>query len=143
MASQGPPAKKPRLGIRKRIQQAEQQATDAKPSQLARSLLEDWAWGKISPQYAQEKAMNALLGFQGSGPSYKDLEMLAHLGTDGKYCNNVHRDLEKRVKSFLPDLFMAPWLLLVSALNACIVFCNLDDLLAKQVSRGLERKLLG
>ena len=87
--------------------------------------------------------MNALLEFQGSGPSYKDLEMLAYLGTDGKYCNTVHRDLEKRVKSFLSDLFMAPWLLLVSALNACIVLCNLDNLLVKQVSRGLERKLLG
>ena len=85
------------------------QAVDTK-SHLAEHLIEAWAWGKYSPQQIQciaalaKKDMEAL----GVATGQSSLNSLANLGSQGKHCNNVHRDLMNIVKdrSSLPEPLM-------------------------------------
>ena len=101
--------KKQRTGPRKRIQAAEaRDSARPAPSQLAAKLLKDWAWGRISNQYAQELAHKAVADMQPFECNLADLQFLAGLGTAGKFPNNMHRDVMKYINSPLPKLFPVP-----------------------------------
>ena len=63
-----PPSKKRRLGQRQRLALQPRDPEDEKPSELARFLLEEWAWGHISPQLAQQVATKASADMTGSVP---------------------------------------------------------------------------
>ena len=103
------PRKRQRTGPRKRIQAAEaRDSARPAPSQLATKLLKDWAWGKISIQYAQELAHKAVADMQPFECNLPDLQFLAGLGTAGRFPNNMHRDVMKYINSPLPKLFPAP-----------------------------------
>ena len=80
-----PPPKKRRLGQRQRLALQPQDQEDERPSELARFLLEEWAWGHISPQLVQQVATKASADMPGSVP--KKLQKLAHLG--GGYANKM------------------------------------------------------
>ena len=103
------PNKRPRTGPRKRIQAAvARDSAKPAPSQLATKLLKDWAWGKISIQYAQELAHKAVADMQPFECNLPDLHFLAGIGTAGKFPNNMHRDVMKYINSPLPELFPVP-----------------------------------
>ena len=103
------PRKKQRTGPRKRIQAADaRDSARPAPSQLAAKLLKDWAWGRISIQYAQELAHKAVADMQPFECNLAGLQFLAGLGTAGKFPNNMHRDVMKYINSPLPKLFPVP-----------------------------------
>ena len=61
-------------------------------------LIEQWAWGGYSPQEAQRVGKLVMQDIEtikraGPGARFRDLEGLAHIGDDGKYPGNMHRDM--------------------------------------------------
>ena len=106
----GPASKKRRKGQKTRIQEAEAvHNPPVPPSALATQLLKDWAWGRITIQYAQQTAHNALADMQHFDGSLPDLAVLAGLGTSGRHSNNMHRDIVNHIKSSLPKPFFVTW----------------------------------
>lgn len=105
----GPPRKRPRGGQQQRLkkQRAGEQEPDVEPSgmgensTLAMLLLSLFAWGFFSPQRVQqiaELAVKDIERAQNDPLVLRDLRILANLGTKGKWANNVHNELMKKVE---------------------------------------------
>ena len=97
-----PPAKSRRLGQRKRLALDQSQQEAKTTSELASFLVEQWAWGHISPQMVQQVASKACADMQHAAPT--SLQSLAKLG--GGYANLMSSALIARQRSKLPDPFI-------------------------------------
>ena len=102
-------ANRPREGYRRQIERARQEAQqEAQPpaphqqqaphqhqaeSHLAKTLLQKWAWGKLSTPEVQALAHSAFL----DGLEHPKVRALASLGSWGKHPANMHRDLLRAV----------------------------------------------
>jgi hypothetical protein len=87
-------------------------AVPGRSSQFISFLLRLWSWGLMSPQTMQELARRALMDFDNALNDENmarvirnDLNMIATLGASGRYTNNMHRDLERR----LEDSWLTAW----------------------------------
>ena len=86
----------------------------AKPSvksELCSWLLNEWSWGRMSlpqvqriAQFAHDDMKKAYDGVQ-----FEDLKFLAHIGTQGRFANNMHRDVMSKLNKIrdLPPLTKA------------------------------------
>ena len=97
-----PPAKSRRLGQRKRLALDQSQSEAKTTSELASFLVEQWAWGHISPQMVQQVASKACADMKHAAPT--PLQSLAKLG--GGYANLMSAALIASQKSKLPDPFV-------------------------------------
>ena len=97
-----PPAKSGRLGQRKRLALDQSQSEAKTASELASFLVEQWAWGHISPQMVQQVASKACADMKHAAPT--PLQSLAKLG--GGYANLMSAALIASQKSKLPDPFV-------------------------------------
>eukprot|EP00971_Amphidinium_carterae_P329024 6461246-Amphidinium_carterae.4 len=80
-----------RLGVRQRLAAAEaREARGARPSKLAKLLLEQWSWGHISAISLQAIAAAA----EDDGCSHPDVSRLAGIGSRGVQAGNCSRDLQ-------------------------------------------------
>ncbi|CAL1161863.1 unnamed protein product [Cladocopium goreaui] len=96
------PAKRKRLGQRQRLALNPGQPEAKTTSELANFLVEEWAWGHISPQMAQQVASKACSDMQHAAPT--PLQSLAKLG--GGYANKMSAALIANQKSKLPQPFV-------------------------------------
>ena len=87
-------------------------AVPGRSSQFISFLLRLWSWGLMSPQTMQELAHRALMDFDNALNDENkarairdDLNMIATLGASGRYKNNMHRDLERK----LEDSWLTAW----------------------------------
>ena len=69
-------------------------------------LLEQYAWGLISPQQLQAISERAL--HDAREKTISDLEPLARLGTSGQQSNNVNRDLVRLIRAAAKDVRSKP-----------------------------------
>lgn len=101
-----PPAKRRRMGQRKRVAVAQKDTEASHQSGLASFLVENWAWGRLSPQMVQQLASAAQTDMEATGElkAPKPLERLAKLG--GGYDNMMSRDLIATIKVNLPEPFL-------------------------------------
>ena len=84
----------PRGGARQR--QRWRAPQDVGGSSLAEFLVRQWAWGLMSPQLVQTialKARNDLEQARLQDRSFRDLDRLASLGSEGRHPNNCHKQL--------------------------------------------------
>ncbi len=102
----GPVPKKRRLGQKQRLALLEEANADAlaakQNSALAMFLLEQWAWGHISAQLAQQMASKAIEDMHQDVPG--QLQRLAKLG--GGYSNKMSADMMASNKSSLCKPFL-------------------------------------
>lgn len=96
-----PPEKRRRLGQRKRVALNQVDPSAKGASELARFLVEQWAWGHISPQMVQQVASKACSDMKQDPPL--PLQQLASLG--GGYSNKMSADMIAIQKSQLPSPF--------------------------------------
>ena len=98
--------KRNRGGIRQRLDDYTDSTKPALESGLANFLLEQFAWGSMSPQLVQQIAMLAVKDINNvisTGGYLKDLEQISRIGGQGKLSNNMHRDLQQfQQKSLIP-----------------------------------------
>ena len=98
--------KRNRGGIRQRLDDYTDSTKPALESGLANFLLEQFAWGSMSPQLVQQIAMLAVKDINNvisTGGCLKDLEQISRIGGQGKLSNNMHRDLQQfQQKSLIP-----------------------------------------
>ena len=92
MADFGPPPRKRRGASGAGIAAA---SSELPGSTLRVFLLEQYAWGLISPQQLQAISERAL--HDAREKPISDLEPLARLGTSGQHSNNVNRDLVRLI----------------------------------------------
>ena len=86
-------------------------------SQLAKVLLQHWAWGKLSTPMIQELAQAGQLDIEAScGMKNEHLEKIASIGCHGKYQGSLYRDLTTRLKKpiFKGTLFAMPMWIKIS-----------------------------
>ena len=102
----GPVPKKRRLGQKQRLALLEEANADALAAKqnnaLAMFLLEQWAWGHISAQLAQQMASKAIEDMHQDVPG--QLQRLAKLG--GGYSNKMSADMMASNKSSLCKPFL-------------------------------------
>jgi hypothetical protein len=93
-----------RGGERQRRAQRADDAPEGAPqrsSALATFLINMWCWGWLSPQVVQQIAMHAQTDIQRVRAEKKDLsdlKILAGLGTEGRYPNNINSELRTKLK---------------------------------------------
>ena len=81
---------------KKRRQAAENEVMQ---SALAQFLIMQWAWGYMSPQDVQRishLAREDIMRLTGSNHTLPDIDILASIGTDGRYPRNMNRDLQAK-----------------------------------------------
>ena len=66
-----------------------ERATKASPSNLAKMLVDNWAWGTMSAPLVQAIALAACQ----DGLENEEVKKLSKVGGQGKYPGNMHRDL--------------------------------------------------
>ena len=89
--------KRKRGGIRQRLDGFAESTKPALESGLANFLLEQFAWGYMSPQLVQQIALLAVKDINNvvsTGGYLKDLEQLSRIGGQGGLANNMRRDLK-------------------------------------------------
>ena len=97
MENQGANKKRKRSGgIQQRLAADEAEAPMTSLSDgLANYLMQQWAWGHVSPQEVQRLAHAAILDMKGCGleqlPPF--LLKLSHMGSDGVHENNIHKEM--------------------------------------------------
>ena len=135
-----PPQKRPRGGQRQRLKQLEA-PTSPSSSHLAELLTHKWAWGELSLQEVQRIASAANNDFEGqSCKAPKELELLANLGSKGRFPNNMHSELLKHAskpcKFSAPALFCCP--LSSLGINKSSAFiCHMWSSVTFTISTGL------
>ena len=81
---------------KKRRQAAENEVMQ---SVLAQFLIMQWAWGYMSPQDVQRishLAREDIMRLTGSDHTLPDIDILASIGTNGRYPRNMNRDLQAK-----------------------------------------------
>lgn len=94
--------KRRRGGINQRLAaDAAEEAAARRPSALVELLLEEYAWGRLSPHNVQVIAMKSLndLAYCDQDDKFPDLRALANLGSQGRHTQNISRDLLKYINS--------------------------------------------
>ena len=91
----GPASRKAPGGARQHMLWArEEEKAQERKSQLAKMLLESWAWGFMTGPTVQTLASAALA----DGASGSELISLSKIGGSGVYPGNMHRDMRQLVK---------------------------------------------
>lgn len=88
-----------RGGIHQRLAAAALQ--EESNSAVAEYLLNEFAWGRMSPQQMQSIAALAMQDVEKAveGKLLRDLKFLPKIGNEGRYPNNMYRDLMRMVDS--------------------------------------------
>ena len=98
-------------GLHQRIRRAQEQATGAESSQsnghprshLAELMMSMWSWGLMSCPLMQKLALAAV----NDGLGHPEVQLLANLGTQGKYPNHMHEELMRKLNP--PPIAEALW----------------------------------